>query len=366
MTSPRLFAVCAALVGVALTAGACTGSAANNSPSASGSGSPTPSPTPSARPATSTSPPASGSGAADNIPAVVARVEPSVVTVITPHGLGSGVVYRNDVIVTNEHVVAVQEGSSDVFHKVKISYADGTESRGTVMASDLTDDLAVIRPSRSNLPPLKFDTALPPAGQTVLAIGSPLGFENTVTEGIVSGTGREIPGSGTNGPPLVDLIQTDAAISPGNSGGALLDTQGRVVGINEAYIPPNSGAVSIGFAIPSATVVDVANQLIRTGHVSHPYLGVSIGRLTPQIREALGLHVSSGAIVLGVQSGGPAAHAGIRPGDVIVKLAGQKVSSVTDLLAALRNTKPGQTVPITVVRRSQTKTLKVKIGVRPS
>jgi S1-C subfamily serine protease len=363
MATLHTSALCAALVGVALAAGACTGAPADGSPKASGSGSPSAS----TAPVTATSAPPSSSGqTGSDIPAVVQRVEPSVVTIITPNGLGSGVVYRKDDIVTNHHVVAVQEGSQQVFHHVKISYADGTESAGTVVASDLLDDLAVIRPARKNLPALKFNTQLPPAGETVLAIGSPLGFENTVTEGIVSGTGREVPGSGNNGTPLVDLIQTDAAISPGNSGGALLDTQGRVVGINEAYIPPNSGAVSIGFAIPSATVVDDANQLIETGHVSHPYLGVSVGRLTPQIEQALGLHVSSGAIVLGVQPGGPAAHAGVQAGDVITKLAGNTVSSVTDLLAELRKTKPGQRVQLTVVRSGQSKQLTITIGTRPS
>jgi serine protease Do len=162
----------------------------------------------------------------------------------------------------------------------------------------------------------------------------------------------------------VDLIQTDASTSPGNSGGALLDASGRVVGINEAYIPPEVGAVSLGFAIPSSTVLDVANQLLTTGRATHPYLGVSVGQLTPAIRELSDIDVDRGALVLGVDPGGPAAVAGMRPGDVIVEFAGKPVRTVEDLLGLLRQTKPATQQPVVFMRAGQRQQATVTIGSR--
>lgn len=286
---------------------------------------------------------------------VTQRLEPSVVTIRTDTGLGSGVVWKAGTLVTNAHVVGNQ-------HMVTVVYADGTRSGGTVLAADTVTDVAIVRTDRTNLPVPQFRMELPVPGERALAIGSPLGFQNSVTAGIISGLHREIPGSASQTRSLVDLIQTDASISPGNSGGALLDAQGRIVGINEAYIPPSAGAVSLGFAIPSATAVDVAGQLLDHGSATHPYLGVSVGQLTSAIRERLGVQTDHGALVLGVDQGGPAASAGMRPGDVIVELAGKQVRDVEDLLAALRQTKPGQQVPATVVRGSARTRLTVTIG----
>ena len=307
--------------------------------------------------ANSAPPVASAPGTEVSLPDVVERLSPSVVTVRTAAGSGSGVVYRPDVVVTNEHVVG---GSRDV----TVDFADGTSSPGEVLATDASTDLAVIRTARGGLPVPTYRTELPRPGETVLTIGSPLGFENTVTAGIVSATNRQIPGSAAEGRALVDLIQVDAAISPGNSGGALLDAGGRVIGINEAYIPPNAGAVSIAFAIPAASAVDGAEQLLTRGSAVHPYLGVSLGRLTPQLRQALGIDAESGAIVLGVESDGPAASGGVRPGDVIVGLAGKSVASVEDLLGALRSIQPGAQVPITVVRGGNRQDLTVTVASR--
>ena len=174
------------------------------------------------------------------------------------------------------------------------------------------------------------------------------------------------PGSAAQTYSLVDLIQTDASISPGNSGGALLDTQGRVVGINEAYIPPAAGAVSIGFAIPTATVLDVAEQLLADGTATPPYLGVSAGRLTDPIRQRLDVQVDRGAVALLVDDGAPAARAGVKSGDVIVEMAGQSVGSVEDLLSALRQTRPGQQVALVFVRGDQRQQVEVTIGSRPT
>lgn len=294
---------------------------------------------------------------------VVQQVEPSVVTIRTPNGLGSGIVYRRDIILTDQHVVAVNEGRPQTFSHVQVSLADGTTLTGKVVGSDLPTDLAVVKVPRDNLPPLTFRTSLPQQGETVLAVGSPLGFSSSVTEGIVSALGRDLPSSGST-PPLVDLIQTDAPISPGNSGGALVDVCGHVVGVNEAYIPPQAGAVSLGFATPSIVATTTADQLIAHGVAQHPFLGVNITNLTPDIARALGTSVKHGVVVVGVVPGGPAATAGIRRGDVVVKLAGHRVTDYADLLGELRTTKPGSQVPVTVNRGGDVHTFTVTIGSR--
>jgi len=286
---------------------------------------------------------------------LVARLAPSVVTVRTGEGLGSGVVYRPDVVITNQHVVA---GATDVV----VDYADGTSSPGTVVAGDEFTDIAVVRTERGNLPVPEYRTELPRPGEPVLAIGSPLGYEGTVTAGIVSALNRQIPGSAAQSSALVDLIQVDAAISPGNSGGALLDAQGRVIGINEAYIPPAAGAVSIGFAIPAATAVDIADQLLADGTATHAVLGVNVARLTPEIAQAFGVAAQAGALVTRVPPGGPAAAAGVQPGDVVVALGDREVDSIEGLLGALRDTEPGQQTTVTVARDGERLELPVTIG----
>lgn len=294
-------------------------------------------------------------------PEVIASVEPSVVTVRTPIGLGSGIVFKPNIILTDQHVVALNEGSKATFDKVKILLADGSRTTGEVVGGDVATDLAVIRTERDDLPPLKFRTAIPKQGETVIAIGSPLGFANTATRGIVSALGRDLPGQGDRAP-LIDLIQTDAAISPGSSGGPLVDVCGRVVGVNEAYIPPNAGAVSIGFATPSAIAVRVAEQLLATGTVDHPVIGV-IGRtLTPQIRKSLTVDVKHGFVVLDVVDGGPADEAGVRAGDIITKFNGNEIADYAALLGAVRKTDPGQDVTISVARDRETKQLTITVG----
>jgi serine protease Do len=310
---------------------------------------------PATAPTTTTPPAPAAPDPAAGYVELVERVSPSVVTVRTDGGLGSGVVLRPDVVVTNAHVVGPAPD-------VTIVFADGMRSPGTVLATDTVTDLAVVRTQRTDLPVLEFRTELPKPGEPAVAIGSPLGFQNSVTAGIISGLHRDIPGSAAQTASLVDLIQTDASISPGNSGGALLDANGRVVGINEAYIPPEAGAVSLGFAIPSATVLDVTDQLLTKGAASHPYLGVSVGQLTPAIRQMSDVQVDDGALVLGVDPGAPAAMAGIRPGDVIVELAGKPIRTVEDLLSTLRQSEPGQQQPIVFVRGSERQEATVTIG----
>lgn len=290
------------------------------------------------------------------IPDVIRRVEPSVVTIFTSSGLGSGVIYRDDgTIVTNEHVVRGAQ-------QVQIGYADGRRGPGTVVAADAGTDLAVVRSERKDLPAATFQTDLPQVGALAVALGSPLGFEGTATAGIISGLSREIPGSASTSTALVDLIQTDAPISPGNSGGALVSGAGEVIGINDAYIPPAAGAVALGFAIPSATVVDVVDQLLATGQVKSPFVGISPGRITPQLAQQLGLPRTEGVLVLDLVQGGPAAAAGLQPGDVVTSIGRTPVASVEDFLGALRALDPGQTVPLVRVRQGDAQTVQLTLG----
>jgi len=278
-------------------------------------------------------------------------------------GIGSGVIYRSDgYIITNNHVV---EGSRDV----EVAFADGTTERGQVVGTDPTTDIAVIKVNRDDLPAASFASGDPIVGQTAVAVGSPSGFESTVTSGIISGTGREIPAEYTGGmqeTSLVDLIQTDAAISPGNSGGALADREGRVIGVNVAYLPPGeTGAENIGFAIPSDTAVSVADQIIKNGEAVHPYLGVYLSDLTHETASKFGSPVDSGALVEKVEPGGPADAAGIQRGDIVIAAGAQEISSSGDLISALRNYQPGDTVDLTVLRNGEKSRLQVDLAESP-
>jgi serine protease DegQ len=291
----------------------------------------------------------SAQAATGDIPAVVRKVEPSVVTVAHDQGTGSGVIWSKDgVVVTNNHVVRVQD---QVVDRVEVAFFDGRRVPGTVRATDPSTDLAVVQVDRKDLKPAAFQKTLPQVGELAVAVGSPLGFENTVTAGIISGLHREIPGSAAQGiSSLVDLVQTDAAISPGNSGGALVNGRGEVVGISVAYIPPEQGAVSIGFAIPAATAVDVVGQLLRTGRATHAFLGIVPDQVTRDIAAQLGLDQAAGVLVREVGQGTPAAGAGLRPGDVLTKLDGKPLDTVEDLFGQLRQHRPGDKVTITIFR----------------
>jgi serine protease Do len=290
------------------------------------------------------------------IPDLVDKLAPSVVAIAvrTANGAGegSGVVWdREGNIVTNDHVV---DGASAI--SVQTSAGDRHEAR--LVAADPRTDLAVIRVDGANLPAATFAETLPRVGALALAMGSPLGFENTVTAGIVSGLDRSLPAGGSE-PSLVGLIQTDAAISPGNSGGALVGGDGQVIGINVAYLPPQAtGAVSIGFAIPSPTVRDVVAQLIANGQVKHAYLGVQLAPVS----------TSSGAavVVAAVESGGPAAAAGVQPRDVVERIDGRDVTIIEDVYDVLRGKAPGDEVKLVVRRGDRDRELTVKLGELPA
>jgi serine protease DegQ len=363
----RLLGVIAAAV-LAATSG-CTGATQGpepgatqspGSPAAQSPGGTAPGGTQRQSPGQAGSAPAAPQGPAD-IPTIVTNVQPSVVTVFTGRGgLGSGVVYSEDgLILTNEHVV---RGSQNV----EVGFADGRRVAGKVRATDEISDLALVEAERTGLPAAKFQTDLPRIGELAIVIGSPLGFENTVTSGIISGLHREIPGSASSSQSLVDLIQTDAAISPGNSGGAVVNGRGEVIGISEAYIPPSTGAVALGFAIPAATAVKVADQLREDGTADHAFIGLGLAEITEPIANELGLPDTRGALALSVQEGGPAAKASMRAGDVIIRLDGDEVASPEDLLAALRSKSPGQAVTVEFRRGTETQEVKVQLVARPA
>jgi serine protease Do len=308
---------------------------------------------------------------------VAARVGPSVVQVNvealqqTPlgrqrgEGIGSGVIYSEDgYIVTNNHVV---EGASGV----NVSFADGTTESAKIVGADPYSEIAVLRVDRGDLPAADFNKEDLLVGQLAVAIGSPSGFESTVTSGIVSAVGREFPPELTGSDEearrsLVDLVQTDAAISPGNSGGALANRDGEIIGINVAYLPPSeTGAVNLGFAIPSDSATSIADQLIETGEVSTPYLGVITRDLSQKDAERFGLPMGSGALVDRVEPGSGAAEAGMRPDDVITALGDSEIEDYGDLLGTLRNYRPGDTARLTVFRDGTERTLEVTLGERP-
>ncbi len=277
-------------------------------------------------------------------------------------GVGSGVIYSEDgYVVTNNHVV---EGANEA----EVVFADGSREPAEIVGGDEVTDLAVLRVDRNDLPAADFaDSGDLVPGQMAVAIGSPQGLQSTVTAGVVSGLNRELPAELTGGAQssLVDLVQTDAPISPGNSGGALVDRAGEVIGINVAYLPPGqTGAESIGFAISSNTVISIADQLIENGEVSHPYLGISLSDLTSQAAEQFDLPADSGAVVAEVVPGEPAAQAGIQAEDIITTVGSVEIQSSGDLLTELREYEPGETVEVTVLRGGQEQTFDMRLGER--
>jgi len=277
-------------------------------------------------------------------------------------GVGSGVIYSSDgYIVTNAHVVTQNGRLADT---VEVTLSTGETVPARIVATDTFTDIAVITVDKTGLTPAIFATEdTPGIGEYAIAIGSPLDYSNSVTLGIVSGLGRSIENSGSMS--LVDLIQTDAAISPGNSGGALLDSEGRVIGINVAYIPPStSGAENIGFAIPAATAVKVADELIANGRASHAYLGIGYVSVTSALQQQYSLSRGTGVLVTDVDPQGPAGTAGLKQGDIITDLHGKAMTSETDMILALRDLEAGDEVPVTVDRNGQTVDLTITVGER--
>ncbi|MFI9232184.1 S1C family serine protease [Streptomyces rimosus] len=357
-TSPHRAAVAAAaaLCATALMAG-CSGSGSPDSADRSPSSAPATSPAKAAAPSVSTD-------LQNAYQRVVKDVLPSVVQITTGEGLGSGVVYdARGHIVTNAHVV----GQEKTF---KVTTARGSRSlNASLVASYPEQDLAVIKIDKApgDLKPATFgDSAKVEIGQIVLAMGSPLGLSGSVTQGIVSATGRTVsePSSGGGtGATLANVVQTSAAINPGNSGGALVNLSDQVIGIPTlAATDPQMGegaAPGIGFAIPASTVRNIADQIIKDGKVTNSgraALGITGRTIVGQDFEGAGVSVAS------VKEGGPADQAGIKAGDVIVKFDGTAVRTMQDLSEALAGHKPGDKVEVTVDRDGAQKTVRVTLG----
>lgn len=301
--------------------------------------------------------------ASNPISAIAQQVSPSVarVDVQGPAGAGSGsaVVYRADgILVTNAHVV----GTSD---QVRVTLPDGESMDAEVVGVDPASDLAVLRVDAENLPvPVWADADNgPEIGETAVAIGSPFGLDGSVTSGIVSALGRTLP---SQQGVLIDLIQTDAAVNPGNSGGALVDGEGRVIGVNTAIASRSGGSQGIGFAIPSTTVLNVAEQLIATGEVELGYLGIVGQTVDPDVAQLYDLSSDAGAVIAEVAPDGPAAAAGLRAGDIIVAIDDEEVSTMAELAGRIQQRRPGDDVEVEVVRDGEELTLTVTLGERPT
>ena len=277
----------------------------------------------------------------------------------TAHGTGSGFIIKADgLVLTNAHVV---DGASTV----TVTLKDGREFKGKVLGKDELTDVAVVKIQATNLPIASIGNSeqIKP-GEWAIAIGNPLGLDNTVTAGIISATGRS---SGTIGAPdkRVSFIQTDAAINPGNSGGPLLNQQGQVIGMNTAII---GGAQGLGFAIPINQAQQVANQLITSGKVEHPYLGVRMTNLTAATKQALNqaselgvtVKADQGVVVVDIARNSPAASAGLKAGDVIQAVNGRSVRTADDVQQAVEGSKIGTNLPIQVDRSGQPITLSVR------
>ena len=275
---------------------------------------------------------------------------------LQPFGLGSGFIVSADgFIVTNAHVVENAD-------EINVRLNDKREYKAKVIGADTRSDVAVIKIDATGLPTVKIgDMSKVRVGEWVVAIGSPFGFANTVTAGIVSAKSRE----NLSGDPNLDavpFIQTDVAVNPGNSGGPLLNMRGEVIGINSQIFSRTGSFAGISFAIPIDYAFNVADQLMKTGHVTRGRIGVSIGNVTRDLAESLGLPKPEGAAVSTVEADSPASRAGIEVGDVITRLDGRPVEGSADLSRSIRSMKPGSKTTLTVWRAGKTRDIPVTIA----
>jgi serine protease DegQ len=271
-------------------------------------------------------------------------------------GLGSGVIVSVDgYLLTNNHVIA---DASDI----EVMLADGRQANAKVIGTDPDTDVAVLKIELDRLPAISFgDNDGMQVGDVVLAIGNPFGVGQTVTSGIISALGRNQLGINT----FENFIQTDTAINPGNSGGALVDANGNLLGINTAIYSRSGGSMGIGFAIPVSTARQVMEGLIKDGMVTRGWIGVEPRDLTPEIAQTLKLPIQQGVLITGVLNSGPASSAGLRPGDVVVKIADTPVLNTAQLLGAVAALKPQATAVIGVQRGEQLLALNVLVAQRP-
>jgi Do/DeqQ family serine protease len=271
-------------------------------------------------------------------------------------GLGSGVIISADgYILTNNHVI---EGADEI----EVVLNDSRRTRAKVIGTDPDTDLAILKVSLERLPVITLGNSdALQVGDQVLAIGNPFGVGQTVTSGIVSATGRNQLGINT----FENFIQTDAAINPGNSGGALVDVNGHLMGINTAIYSRSGGNMGIGFAIPVSTAKLVLEGIVKEGVVRRGWIGVEPADLSPELMETFGVKAKRGVLITGVLQNGPAAQAGIRPGDVVVEVAGKQIANVSELLSNVAALKPGAAAKFRVLRHDDAVELNVTPGLRP-
>ena len=278
-------------------------------------------------------------------------------------GMGSGFVVSSDgLILTNAHVV---EGSD----KVKVTLKDGQTYEGKVMGTDSLTDVAVIKIDVEELPAVTFaDSESLQPGEWAIAIGNPLGLDNTVTTGIVSATGRTSAQVGV-ADKRVSFIQTDAAINPGNSGGPLLNAKGEVIGINTAII---QNAQGLGFAIPVNAARDIAEELIAKGKVDHPFLGIQMAAITPELKQelsrqkSLNVDADEGILIVSVVPDSPAARAGLKPGDIIKSVEGEEITKADQVQQAVAKTDVGEKLNLGLLRNEKQLEQKITVGILPN
>jgi serine protease Do len=266
--------------------------------------------------------------------------------------LGSGFIISSDgYILTNAHVV-------DGANVVTVKLTDKREYHAKVVGADKQSDVAVLKIDAKDLPTVKIgDPRASKVGQWVVAIGSPYGFENTVTSGIISAKSRSLPNEN-----YTPFIQTDVPVNPGNSGGPLFNLQGEVIGINSMIYSQTGGFQGLSFAIPINEAMKVKDDLVKTGHVSRGRLGVAVQGMNQTLADSFGMKQPQGALVSSVDKDGPAAKAGLQPGDVITAVNGSPVTDSSDLPAQIANLKPGTSADVTVWRDKASKDIKVTIG----
>ena len=273
-------------------------------------------------------------------------------------GVASGVIVSADgYILTNHHVV---DGATEIL----VETSDNRSFKAKVVGSDQPSDLAVLKVEGANLPVIVLgDSDKVRVGDVVLAVGNPLGIGQTVTSGIISAKGRS---TGLSDGSFEDFLQTDASINRGNSGGALVNTNGELVGINSQILSPSGGSIGIGFAIPSNMARAVMDQLLKTGRVRRGMIGVNIQPVTADVAASLSLPVARGAIVSAVQPGGPGERAGIKRGDVITAVNGRQITDHNNLRNVVASTAPGTNVTVTVLREGREQRIPVTLAELPS
>ena len=270
--------------------------------------------------------------------------------------LGSGVIVSPDgYILTNHHVV----GAAD---EIEIALADGRKGKASIIGSDPETDLAVVKVDMKGLPSITFGRSdQAKVGDIVLAIGNPFGLGQTVTMGIISALGRKQLGINT----YENFIQTDAAINQGNSGGALVNVTGNLIGINSAIFSQTGGSIGIGLSIPTIVAKQIMEQIIQTGGVTRGWIGVEVQDLTLELAESFKLTNANGALISGVYKDSPADRAGIKSGDILVAVENKTVTNSSDMLNLIAALSPGQTAMFTVVRNQAEKSIEISIGKRP-